>query len=71
MLNNVSFFVEKCFMEPNSTTLDPFRSIFVIGRNTFVPDSIVKNANGFQRVLWIKYMFNLKIIANGKARKLR
>lgn len=42
MLNNVSFFVEKCFMEPNSTTLDPFRSIFVIGRNTFVLDSIVK-----------------------------
>lgn len=42
MLNNVSFFVEKCFMELNSTTLDPFRGIFVIGRNTFVPDSIVK-----------------------------
>lgn len=29
-------------MEPNSTTLDSFRGIFVMGKNTFVLDSIVK-----------------------------
>lgn len=36
MWKNVSFFVEKWFMDPNSTSLDSFRALFIIGRNIFV-----------------------------------
>ena len=47
-------------MEPNLTTLDSFRGIFVMGKNTFVLDSIVKKHKRIL-VLFINVNSSLKI----------
>ncbi len=48
-------------MEPNSTTLDSFRGIFVMGKNTFVLDSIVKKHKRIL-VLFINVCLILKLL---------